>query len=58
MYHITIIGSGGSGMVEMNPKNLDFQTVSVGFASLRSFTLSNVSNCAIFAKLMVVPKNP
>ena len=56
MYTITVIGTGGTGMVQMNPKNIDFKTVSVGFSDLKSFTLSNVSNCAIYVKLVIVPK--
>lgn len=58
MYMITVIGTGGTGMVQMNPKNIDFKTVSVGFADLKSFTLSNVSNCAIYVKLVIIPKDP
>lgn len=57
LYHITIHGSGGTGMVDMNPKAINFNTVSVGFSSVRTFTLSNVSNCAIFAKLVILPKD-
>ena len=58
MYMITVIGTGGTGMVQMNPKNIDFKTVSVGFSDLKSFTLSNISNCAIYVKLVIVPKDP
>lgn len=57
LYHITIHGSGCTGMVDMNPKAINFNTVSVGFSSVRTFTLSNVSNCAIFAKLVILPKD-
>jgi len=57
VYMITVIGTGGTGMVQMNPKNIDFKTVSVGFSDLKSFTLSNVSNCAIYVKLIIVPKD-
>ena len=55
-YHITVIGSGGTGMVQMSPKFIDFETVSVGFSAVKSFTLSNVSNCAIYVKLAIAPK--
>ena len=58
VYMITIIGTGGTGNVQMNPKNIDFKTVSVGFSDLKSFTLSNISNCAIYVKLVIVPKDP
>ena len=57
VYMITVIGTGGTGMVQMNPKNIDFKTVSVGFSDLKSFILSNVSNCAICVKLVIVPKD-
>lgn len=57
IYMITVIGTGGTGMVQMNPKNIDFKTVSVGFSDLKSFILSNVSNCAIYVKLIIVPKD-
>lgn len=58
VYMITVIGTGGTGVVQMSPKNIDFKTVSVGFSDLKSFTLSNISNCAIYVKLVIVPKDP
>jgi len=57
IYYVTIYGSGGQGRIDMNPKKLDFDTVSVGFSSVKSFTLSNISNCAIFVKLTIIPKD-
>lgn len=56
IYYVTIYGSGGQGRIDMNPKKLDFDTVSVGFSAVKSFTLSNISNCAIFVKLTIIPK--
>jgi hypothetical protein len=41
----------------MNPKKLVFNTVSVGFAETKSFILSNISNCAIYVKLVIEPES-
>jgi hypothetical protein len=56
-YAITIFGQGGRGSIDMMPRAIDFETVSIGFSAVKSFTLSNVSDCAILVRLAIVSKD-
>lgn len=55
---VVVYGSGGKGKIDMNPKAIDFKTVSIGFSRVEDFILSNISHTAIFVKLRIVPKDP
>lgn len=56
-YSVTIRGQGGRGSIDMKPRLIDFETVSIGFSAVKPFTLSNVSDCAIHVRLAIVPKD-
>jgi len=41
----------------MNPKLLDFETVSIGFNSFKTFSVRNISRYAIYIKLKILPED-
>jgi hypothetical protein len=50
-YDIEVIGAGSDGVLSLNPKDLDFGTITVGFAKTLSVTVINKSNCNLFIEL-------
>jgi hypothetical protein len=56
-YYIKLIGSGGRGGIDMNPKEIDFETVSIGFSTFRTFNVRNISRYAVYIKLKILPED-
>jgi hypothetical protein len=50
-YDIEIIGAGSDGVLTLSPKDLDFGTITVGFAKTMQVTVVNKSNCNLFIEL-------
>jgi hypothetical protein len=48
---LEIIGAGGDGIIVINPRDIDFGTITVGFAKTMTVTLSNKSNCNLYIEL-------
>ena len=51
---ITVIGAGSDGLVEINPSNLDFGTITVGFTKTLSVVITNKSNCNLYIELKMM----
>lgn len=56
-YTLEIIGRGSDGVLQMQPQNVDFGTITVGFNKTMQATVFNRSNCNIFIELKMAPKN-
>jgi hypothetical protein len=50
-YEIDIIGAGSDGILSLSPKDIDFGTITVGFAKTMSVTVINKSNCNLYIEL-------
>ena len=50
-YDIDIIGAGSDGVLCLSPKDIDFGTITVGFAKTMSVTVINKSNCNLYIEL-------
>ena len=50
-YDIEIIGAGSDGVLSLSPKDIDFGTITVGFAKTMSVTVINKSNCNLYIEL-------
>jgi hypothetical protein len=55
-YDIEIIGAGSDGVLTMSPKDIDFGTITVGFAKTMSVTVINKSNCNLFIELKMAQR--
>jgi hypothetical protein len=53
-YDIEVIGAGSDGVLSLNPKDIDFGTITVGFAKTMSVTVINKSNCNLYIELQMV----
>jgi hypothetical protein len=51
------MGSGGSGGIDMQPKLIDFETVSIGFSSFKTFEVRNISRYAVYIQLKILPED-
>ena len=51
---ITIIGAGSDGKIQISPSNIDFGTITVGFAKTLSVTITNKSNCNVYIELKMM----
>lgn len=51
-----IIGAGSDGLITINPKDLDFGTITVGFAKTLSVDVINKSNCNLYIELKMAQK--
>ena len=56
-YGLEIIGKGSDGAVLIDPKNVDFGTITVGFNKTMQATIYNKSNCNIYIELKMAPKS-
>lgn len=55
-YDIEIIGAGSDGILSLNPKDIDFGTMTVGFSKTMSVTVINKSNCNLYIELKMAQK--
>jgi len=55
-YDIEIIGAGSDGVLSLSPKDIDFGTITVGFAKTMSVTVINKSNCNLFIELKMAQR--
>lgn len=55
-YDIEIIGAGSDGVLTLSPKDIDFGTITVGFAKTMSVTVVNKSNCNLFIELKMAQR--
>jgi hypothetical protein len=55
-YDLEIIGAGSDGLITINPKNIDFGTITVGFAKTLSVEVINKSNCNLYVELKMAQK--
>jgi hypothetical protein len=56
-YTLEIIGRGSDGVIQLQPANVNFGTITVGFNKTLEATIYNRSNCNIFIELKMAPKN-
>jgi len=56
-YTLEIIGKGSDGVIQIQPNNVDFGTITVGFNKTMQATVYNRSNCNIFIELKMAPKS-
>lgn len=52
---VKIVGAGSDGLVTINPHNLDFGTITVGFSKTLQLNITNKSHCNLFIELKMVP---
>jgi hypothetical protein len=52
---INIIGGGSDGQMEINPKSLDFGTITVGFNKTLQVVVTNKSSCNLYVELKMIP---
>lgn len=50
-YDLEIIGAGSDGILSISPKELDFGTITVGFAKTLSVQVINKSSCNLYIEL-------
>jgi hypothetical protein len=55
-YDIEIIGAGSDGVLTLSPKDIDFGTITVGFAKTMQVTVVNKSNCNLFIELKMAQR--
>ena len=55
-YDIEIIGAGSDGVLTLSPKDIDFGTITVGFAKTMSVTVINKSNCNLYIELKMAQR--
>ena len=55
-YDIEIIGAGSDGILTLSPKDIDFGTITVGFAKTMQVTVVNKSNCNLFIELKMAQR--
>jgi hypothetical protein len=55
-YDLEIIGAGSDGVISISPKDLDFGTITVGFAKTLSVQVINKSNCNLYIELKMASK--
>ena len=55
-YDVEIIGAGSDGILTLNPKDIDFGTITVGFSKTMSVTVINKSNCNLYIELKMAQK--
>ncbi len=51
-----MIGAGSDGVLSLSPKDIDFGTMTVGFAKTMSVTVINKSNCNLYIELKMAQK--
>lgn len=56
-YNLEIFGRGSDGGIQIQPSNVDFGTITVGFNKTMQATVYNRSNCNIFIELKMAPKS-
>lgn len=56
-YTLEIIGRGSDGIIQIQPGNVNFGTITVGFNKTMEATVYNRSNCNMFVELKMAPKN-
>lgn len=44
-------------MISINPENLDFGTITVGYTKTLSVTITNKSNCNLYIELKMMQTN-
>lgn len=55
-YDLEIIGAGSDGVITISPKDLDFGTITVGFAKTLSVHVINKSNSNLYIELKMSQK--
>jgi hypothetical protein len=55
-YDIEVIGAGSDGVLTLSPKDIDFGTITVGFAKTMSVTVINKSNCNLYIELKMAQR--
>ena len=55
-YDVEIIGAGSDGILTLSPKDIDFGTITVGFAKTMSVTVINKSNCNLYIELKMAQR--
>jgi len=53
---LEIIGAGSDGLIKINPKEIDFGTITVGFSKTLSVEVVNRSNCNLYIELKMASK--
>jgi len=55
-YELEVIGAGSDGYIDITPKQLDFGTITVGFAKTLSVQILNKSTCNLYIELKMAAK--
>ena len=55
-YEVEVIGAGSDGVLSLSPKDIDFGTITVGFAKTMAVTVVNKSTCNLYIELKMVQK--
>ena len=55
-YDLEIVGAGSDGVVTLSPKEIDFGTITVGFAKTLSVQITNKSNTNLYIELIMSQK--
>lgn len=50
-YDVEIVGAGSDGVITISPKDVDFGTITVGFAKTMSVQVLNKSNTNLYVEL-------
>ena len=50
-YDLEIVGAGSDGVITISPKDVDFGTITVGFAKTMSVQVLNKSNTNLYVEL-------
>ena len=55
-YDLEIVGAGSDGVITISPKDVDFGTITVGFAKTMSVQVLNKSNTNLYVELRMAQK--
>ena len=50
-YDLEVVGAGSDGVITISPKDIDFGTITVGFAKTLSVVVLNKSNTNLYVEL-------
>jgi hypothetical protein len=53
-YDFEVIGAGSDGFISIEPKHIDFGTITVGFAKTLSVLIKNKSNSNLYVELRMI----
>eukprot|EP00357_Protocruzia_adherens_P031746 CAMPEP_0115013128 /NCGR_PEP_ID=MMETSP0216-20121206/25201_1 /TAXON_ID=223996 /ORGANISM="Protocruzia adherens, Strain Boccale" /LENGTH=1245 /DNA_ID=CAMNT_0002382423 /DNA_START=124 /DNA_END=3861 /DNA_ORIENTATION=+ len=57
LYEVFIYGTGGDGAIKIEPSQIDFKTLTVGFSSIHVIEVFNHSPCALLIELKLLPQD-